>query len=79
MNLKQRLFKLEQQFKQKETIIEYVRIDIINKKTIKDVLVNSEMKSDPRWTRSTELEIQNRALLSELEKAKFEKLKLTQK
>ncbi|CAF3081589.1 unnamed protein product [Rotaria sp. Silwood2] len=59
MNLKQRLFKLESQLKQKETIID-------------------EMKSDPRWTKSTELEIQNRALFNELEKQKLEKLNLIQ-
>ncbi|CAF0844882.1 unnamed protein product [Rotaria sordida] len=59
MNLKQRLFKLDLQLKQKETIID-------------------EMKSDPRWTKGTELEIQNRALFNELEKQKLEKLNFIQ-
>jgi hypothetical protein len=36
--------------------------------------ISSEMKNDPRWTKSTELEIQNRALFNELEKQKFERL-----
>ncbi|UJR15342.1 hypothetical protein I4U23_002291 [Adineta vaga] len=59
MNLKQRIFKLELQLKQRETIID-------------------EMKNDLRWTRSTELEIQNRALFNELEKHKLERLNLLQ-
>ncbi|CAF4647870.1 unnamed protein product [Rotaria sp. Silwood1] len=59
MNLKQRLFKLESQLKQKEMTLD-------------------EMKSDPRWTKGTELEIQNRALFNELEKQKLEKLNLIQ-
>ena len=31
------------------------------------------MKNDPRWTKSTELEIQNRALFNEIEKQKIER------
>ncbi len=38
----------------------------------------SEMKNDPRWTKGTELEIQNRALFNELEKQKIEKLNFIQ-
>lgn len=37
------------------------------------------MKNDPRWTKGTELEIQNRALFNELEKQKLERLNLIQK
>ncbi|CAF3583434.1 unnamed protein product, partial [Adineta steineri] len=59
INLKQRVFKLELQLKQKETIID-------------------EIKNDPRWTKSTELEIQNRALFNELEKEKLERLNYIQ-
>lgn len=59
MSLKQRLFKLELQLKQKE-----IEID--------------ELKSDPRRTKSTELEIQNRALLGELERQKVERLNYIQ-
>ena len=33
-----------------------------------------ELKSDPKRTKSTELEIQNRALLGELERQKVERL-----
>ncbi|CAF1162047.1 unnamed protein product [Adineta ricciae] len=59
MSLKQRVFKLEGQLKQKETTID-------------------EMKSDPRWTKSTEFEIQNRALFSELERQKVARLNYIQ-
>ncbi|CAF1404964.1 unnamed protein product [Adineta ricciae] len=59
MNLKQRVFKLEAQLKQRETIVD-------------------EMRNDLRWTRGTELEIQNRALFNELEKFKLERLTFTQ-
>ncbi|UJR31233.1 hypothetical protein I4U23_018735 [Adineta vaga] len=59
MSLKQRVFKLESQLKQKETTID-------------------EMKSDPRWTKSTEFEIQNRALFSELERQKVARSNLIQ-
>lgn len=52
LNLKQKIFKLEMQLKQKETMID-------------------EIKRDPRWSRGTELEIQIRALLQELERQKF--------
>jgi len=37
------------------------------------------MKNDPRWTKSTELEIQNRALFKEIEKQKLEKLNFIQR
>ncbi|CAF1111800.1 unnamed protein product, partial [Rotaria magnacalcarata] len=40
MNLKQRLFKLDLQLKQKEATID-------------------EIKTDPRWTKATEIEIRN--------------------
>ncbi|CAF0827064.1 unnamed protein product [Adineta steineri] len=59
MSLKQRVFKLEMQLKQKETTID-------------------EIKSDPRWTKSTELEVQNRALFSELERQKVARLNYLQ-
>ncbi|CAF3567814.1 unnamed protein product [Rotaria socialis] len=59
MNLKQRLFKLDLQLKQKEATID-------------------EMKTDPRWTKSTEIEIINHALLNEIEKLKLEKLNFIQ-
>jgi len=36
------------------------------------------MKNDPRWTKGTELEIQNRALFNEIEKQKIEKLNFIQ-
>lgn len=36
------------------------------------------MKNDPRWTKATELEIQNRALFNEIEKQKFERLQSVQ-
>jgi hypothetical protein len=36
------------------------------------------MKSDPRWTKSSELEIQNRALFGELERQKIERLNYIQ-
>ena len=36
------------------------------------------MRNDLRWTRGTELEIQNRALFNELEKFKLERLTFTQ-
>lgn len=39
---------------------------------------SSEIKNDPRWTRGTELEIQNRALFNELEKQKLERLNVLQ-
>ena len=48
-NLKQRVFKLELQLKEKETII-------------------NTMRRDPRWTKSIELETQNRALLTEVQR-----------
>jgi hypothetical protein len=38
----------------------------------------SEMKSDPKWTKSTQLEIQNRALFNELERQKVERLNYIQ-
>ena len=41
--------------------------------------VYSEMKTDPRWTKSTELIQQNRVLLNEIEKQKFDKLNLIEK
>ncbi|CAF1073623.1 unnamed protein product [Rotaria sordida] len=59
LRLKQRIFKLELQLKQKETTID-------------------DMKSDPRWTKGTELEIQNRALFGELERQKVERLNIQQ-
>ncbi|CAF1554666.1 unnamed protein product, partial [Adineta steineri] len=37
-----------------------------------------EIKSDPRWTKSTELEVQNRALFSELERQKVARLNYLQ-
>lgn len=36
------------------------------------------MKSDPRWTKSTELEVQNRALFNELERQKVDRLNYIQ-
>ena len=39
----------------------------------------SELKSDPRWTKGTELELQNRALLGEIERQKVERLNYIQK
>ncbi|CAF4723711.1 unnamed protein product, partial [Rotaria socialis] len=36
------------------------------------------MKTDPRWTKSTEIEIRNHALLNEIEKLKLEKLNFIQ-
>jgi hypothetical protein len=42
-------------------------------------LIYSEMKTNPRWTKGTELEIQNRALFNELEKQKLERLTFIQK
>lgn len=77
MNLKQRLFKLEIQLKQKETTIEYERNHSIR---LKRILPSScsTMKNDPRWTKSTELEIQNRALFNEIEKQKIERAQLVQ-
>jgi hypothetical protein len=36
------------------------------------------MKNDPRWTKSTELEIQNRALFNEIEKQKLERANFIQ-
>ncbi|CAM4791256.1 unnamed protein product [Rotaria magnacalcarata] len=59
MNLKQRLFKLDLQLKQKEATID-------------------EIKTDPRWTKATEIEIRNHALLNEIEKLKLEKLNFIQ-
>ncbi len=49
-------------------------------KQIKKILLFkfSELKSDPRWTKGTELEIQNRALFNEIEKQKFERLHFIQ-
>ena len=38
----------------------------------------SAMRNDPRWTKGTELEIQNRALFNEIEKQKFEQLQFKQ-
>jgi hypothetical protein len=38
----------------------------------------SEIKSDPRWTKGTELEIQNRALFGEIERKKVERLNYMQ-
>jgi hypothetical protein len=43
------------------------------------LLVYREMKNDPRWTKGTELEIQNRALFGEIEKQKIERLNFIQK
>lgn len=37
------------------------------------------MKCDPRWTKGTELEMQNRALLNEIQKLKLEKINLINK
>ena len=37
------------------------------------------MKTDPRWTKATEIEIRNHALLNEIEKLKLEKLNFIQK
>ncbi|CAF2126441.1 unnamed protein product [Rotaria magnacalcarata] len=54
LRLKQRIFKLELQLKEKETKLE-------------------EIQSDQKWTKSKELEIQNRALFSELDRQRFEK------
>ncbi|CAF5229211.1 unnamed protein product, partial [Rotaria magnacalcarata] len=54
LRLKQRIFKLELQLKEKDTKLE-------------------EIQSDQKWTKSKELEIQNRALFSELDRQRFEK------
>ncbi|CAF3537720.1 unnamed protein product [Rotaria socialis] len=54
LRLKQRIFKLELQLKEKESKLE-------------------EIQSDQKWTKSKELEIQNRALFSELDRQRFEK------
>ncbi|CAF3674221.1 unnamed protein product [Rotaria sp. Silwood1] len=59
LRLKQRIFKLESDLKQKVATIE-------------------EIKSDPRWTKGTELEIQNRALIGELNRQKVERLNYLQ-
>jgi hypothetical protein len=50
-------------------------------KQIKKILLFkfSELKSDPRWTKGTELEIQNRALFGELERQKVERSNYIQK
>ena len=77
MNLKQRLFKLEIQLKQKETTIEYGRNRSIRSQGILSSRC-STLKNDPRWTKSTELEIQNRALFNEIEKQKIERSQLIQ-
>ncbi len=42
------------------------------------LLKSSEIKSDPRWTKSTELEIQNRALFGEVQREKIERLNYIQ-
>lgn len=75
MNLKQRLFKLEIQLKQKETTIEYAEV-CARKSYLRRFF--STLKNDPRWTKSTELEIQNRALFNEIEKQKIERAQLVQ-
>lgn len=76
MNLKQRLFKLELQLKQKETTIEWVQM--VNTRRSKSLSIASEMKRDPRWTKGTELEILNRALLNEVERQKVDRLNYIQ-
>lgn len=43
------------------------------------IFISREMKNDPRWTKGTELEIQNRALFNEIEKQKIEKLNFIKK
>jgi hypothetical protein len=42
------------------------------------LLKSSEIKSDPRWIKSTELEIQNRALFGEVQREKIERLNYIQ-
>ena len=76
MSLKQRIFRLESQLKEKEIKMQYVKNEI-DWEIHSAFLTCSEMEGDPRWTGSAELEIQNRALIGELERQRVERSNIT--